>query len=350
MSKKYNDVLACLTASAALCLLAACGGGGSGGGGAGLPAITPAAATTEAAPTPSTSSPTPPGSEELAAFALLNKERVGCGFGALERNAHLDAAATGHANWQLLNNVASHVQSEGTPGFTGVTPRNRAATAGYESTSVVGDEFSGVIGRSAATGFGAQGIRTLLSAPYHLLGLVAGYRDVGLSVMSSDAAGTTKKLSRVMLQVNLGYTATQGGELPHAAGTVLSYPCEGTTDTSVGFTNETPNPIPSRDLVSSPLGQAIYLVGDADKNLVISSSLVQETGTGNTVSLVAPFVKANDPNSILKSNEAFILPDALLKPSTQYKVTIVGTNDGTSFTKAFSFKTGARTPTSSAAN
>jgi hypothetical protein len=281
----------------------------------------------------------PPGSEELAVYTLLNNERLRCGFGALTRNAALDAAARGHANWLLLNNYTGHTQIDGTPGYTGVDAYTRALTAGYSSAWI--EDESTTVRRSNTIGYGEKGLRTLLSAPYHLQGMVAAVLDIGISVMGSDEAGTTSKFyPRVITQINLGYLL--GAELPMpAVGAVLSYPCEGTTGTFAQLSNESPNPAPGRDLSISPVGHPLFLVGDPGKTLTISSTLMQETVTGNTVSLLAPVIGANDPNHFLQTNQGFVLPDSPLKTNTQYRATIVGTNDGVSFTKTFNFTTGA---------
>lgn len=351
-----TNVSVCATA---LCIaLTACGGGGGGGGGGGIglpmlpttgPAPAPAAAPPAPAPAPAPAPSAPAGSEELAAFTLLNKERLNCGFGALSRSSQLDVAARGHANWMLVNNATGHGQTPDSPGFTGASPYDRITAAGY-TPSTYDDENMDIGGRSKATGFGEISVRALLSAPYHLGGMVSGYHDVGVSVMSSDDVGTTSKFKpRVVAQFDLANTFTTTPQAP-AAGTVLTYPCDGTTGTFTMVSNESPNPVPGRNLATSPIGQAIYLAGDAGKVLRITSALLQEKSTGNTLALLAPITGSTDANKVLKSNEAIVIPDAPLKVSTQYLVTIVGENDGTSFTKNFSFTTGALAQAQSAGN
>lgn len=291
----------------------------------------------------------PAGSEEQAAFALLNKERLNCGFGALARNSQLDTAARGHANWMLVNNATGHGQTANTTGFTGANPIDRISAAGY-AAGTYDDENLDIGGRSKAAGFGELAVRGLLSAPYHLGGMVSGYRDVGISVMSSDDVGTTTKFQpRVVTQFDLAVATTATAQAP-TAGTVLSYPCDGTTGTFTTVSNESPTPVAGRNLATSPIGQAIYLAGDAGKSLSISSAVVQEKVTGNTLTLLPPITGANDPNKVLQANEAVLLPEAALKVNTQYTVTIVGANAGGSFTKTFSFTTGSLAQAQSAGN
>lgn len=128
-----------LSTLVSVALLVACGGGG-GGGTASTPTPNPTPTPTPT-PTPvvvtsnivtSVSTPTyAPVSEELAAFNLLNAERLRCGFGLLAQNPALDTAARGHADWLLINNYTGHYQIAGTTGFTGLTPDDRLVAAGY---------------------------------------------------------------------------------------------------------------------------------------------------------------------------------------------------------------------------
>lgn len=339
------------TAGAAMVafLLTACGGGGGGG----IPLAATASPTSTTTSSPSTGNPQPstaaPGSEEQAAFELLNNERLKCGFGALARNNALDAAARGHASWLLTNNAVGHYQVPGTPAFTGINPGDRLAAARYPAV-LIEDLNTDVIGRSNAIGFGVIAVRALLSGPYHLMGLMVPYRDIGISVMSSDeVAASTKTARRVTAQIDIAYTSSEGIDSP-PHGAVLSYPCDGTIGTFTKLLGESPNPLPERNLAASPVGQGIYLVGDASKTLSISSALLQESRTGNTLALLPPLTGANDPNHVLKSNESIVVPDAPLKTSTAYRVTIVGTNDGSAFTKQFTFTTGAISDATSAPN
>jgi hypothetical protein len=144
----------------------------------------------------------------------------------------------------------------------------------------------------------------------------------------------------VIEHIDLAYTPQVDMQRP-APGTVLSYPCEGTSGTYTRFTSESINPVPGRDLAKDPLGQAIYLTGDFGAAMTIGSAHMQEKGTGTPVALRDPTTGANDPNEVLDVNEAMILPDGPLKTATAYVVAIEGTNNGVSFVKTFTFTTGA---------
>lgn len=355
--------LAALAAFSVSALVACGGGGGSSGASAPVadspsgPALgstntvktpqSPTVPTDEAGPAfvPSTIVTTvapasyAPAGESSQAYALLNAERARCGFGLLRQSTALDAAARAHANWLIVNNQMTHDETAGTPGFTGATPLDRAVAAGYHP-GVVSDEISGLYGSGSTMGTGVFGVRALLALPYHQLGMLAGHRDIGLSMRGSDQLGTTQTLGpRTVQQFDLGSEASDERQEP-ASDQVLTYPCNGTTEVFYETTNETPNPVPGRDLRASPLGPSVLVAVRTGQTLAISS-VTMKTKYGNTpVTLRPTMTRDNDPNAELQANQALIIPDGPLIWSTDYVVRITGTNDGVPFTRTIGFATG----------
>jgi uncharacterized protein YkwD len=344
----FRHSLAAITCA----LVAACGGGGGGGGGVGVlptgspaPAQPPPSATADGGQSSTLVASVPPdtygaSSEGHQAFALLNAERQRCGFGLLAQNAQLDAAAKAHADWQILNNQLSHQETPGTPGFTGATPAERVTAAGY-TFGGVGDEISALYYSGSIAGTGVFGVRALLALPYHQVGMLGGYRDIGIALRGSDELGTTATFGpRTVQQFNLGFTRDAGRQEP-ASDQVLTYPCEGTSGIFFEITNETPNPVPGRDLRASPLGPGLLVAVRTGQTLAISSATMQTLSGNNPVALRPTMTRDNDPNRVLAANQALIIPDASLTPNTAYAARVAGTNDGVSFVKSFSFSTGA---------
>lgn len=324
-----------VSALALTVLLAACGGGGSGGSSA------PATATPADQP-PVGSVPAPTysaGTEEVAAFQLLNAERSRCGFGLLAQNAQLDQAAQAHADWSLRNDQMGHYESSSLPnGYSGVTPGDRAAAAGYVTSYGVGEGIAYDYSTNK-TGFGGGSVRGLLSAPYHQYTLLAPtFMDVGLSIRSPADAGAA--VTRVHANFNLG---TKTGFQYLSASEVVSYPCDGTTGVNYQLQGENPNPVPGRDLVASPLGHPVMLMVRYGQPLVISSATMTKVSNSSNIPLRAPISATNDPNNVFQSvggHVGYVIPDGPLEPSTSYYVTINGTNAGTPFTRQFTFTTG----------
>lgn len=350
--------LATLTVS-----LAACGGGGDGGSASGAGADGGSGSNFNSFPTVKTPinpdgppdgveyqastivTNVPPAtyaaqSESGQAYALLNAERARCGFGLLRQSAPLDVAARGHAGWLIQNNQMSHYQVAGTPSFTGVSPVDRAVAAGYQP-GVVSDEISGLYNSGSTAGTGVFGVRALLALPYHQLGMMAGYRDIGLSMRGSDRLGTTGTFgARTVQQFDLGFEAGAQRQEP-ASDEVLTYPCNGTTDVFYEFTNETPNPVPGRDLFASPLGPSVLVTIRSGQTLTVTSASMKSRWGATPIALRPTMTRDNDPNAVLQANQALIVPDTGLMPNTEYVVKIVGTNDDTRFTRTVIFATGS---------
>ncbi len=346
-----NPALGLLPALALAALLSACGGG-SDSASPPAQAAAPAPATTSPNPSLVTSLATAPAypadSEELAAYTLLNAERNRCGFGLLAQNAPLDAAARAHADYMIINSLNSHLENptQYPEGFTGTEPLARVRAQGYTDVGGLTDEFAFFTTSDPVQtkrGLGVLGVRALLNAPYHLNGLMTGYRDVGIAVRSNDDTGKGQR--GIFVQINAGYTASAGPQLLGSTD-VQTYPCEGTTGVNRQLTNETPNPVPSRDLLANPLGSSVYIAVRQGNRLAITSAAMTNASTGQAVALRTPVTSANDPygpclGGCFAPHQGYIVPDAPLQPDTGYTVMISGTNNGGAFSRSFTFATGS---------
>lgn len=345
--RKITTCLFLLLSAGALALLSACGGGGGATDtngamtvvdGTSLPPV-PVVVVVPALVASSYAG----GSEERSAFNLLNFERDHCGFGLWSQNTQLDAAAKSHADYQILNSVVSHTETTATPGFTGRQPLDRIVAKGYTGAGGVTDEIVAYSGIADKTGLGANGIRGLLNAPYHLRGLMGTYRDVGLSVRNSTDLGTSTP--SVYLQVDAAYKTTAG---PIVAGSadINTYPCQGSTGINNKLSNESPNPVPGRDLATNPLGSVVYVAVKEGNTLTISSASMTQVSNGQATTLRAPITSANDPyrgclEGCFKANQAYVAADAPLQLNTSYQVIISGSNNTTTFSRTFTFTTGS---------
>lgn len=320
-------------------LLAACGGGDGAADRAPSGLASPGAAGPGGLATSAPASSYAQGSEELAAFNFLNAERSRCGFGDLAQNTRLDAAAKAHADYQLVNNVFSHFEDQASfpSGFTGTTMVERYAFQQYTGIGGAIDEIAGVTGSADKAGFGVQGIRNLLNAPYHLQGLMSGMREAGLSVRSSSDTGTSTP--RVILQWNGAYTLAAGAQALGASD-VQTYPCDGSTGVNRQLTNESPEPVPGRNLASNPLGTSVYIATRRGNTLAVTSVAMTNARTGAAVTLRGVVSAANDPQRDYEGNEAYAVADAPLQANTAYQVTLSGTNNGAAFARSFTFTTG----------
>lgn len=222
-------------------LLTACGGGG--GGDAAL--ATPAAQTPQAATTVVNVTAThTPGGEEANAFSLLNKARTECGFGSLTQNPHLDRAAVSHSLFLTVNGLQyGHSEAAGLPGFTGVSPTDRAQAAGYSFPT----SEDVAIRSSAPLADGmlrtTREVAGLLAAPYHSINLLDQQADlgVGFSQVRAPASVGIAETEKIALVFKLGIRAGVNDLAPDS---VYTYPCQSTAGQPVTLPNEFPSLIP----------------------------------------------------------------------------------------------------------
>lgn len=335
-----NKNFAPLAIAAAIVALAGCGGGGDapanngGDNGNGTPptVVEPSMETTVTPANYTT------GSEEALAFDFLNAERLRCGFGALKQNAALDQAALAHANWMLTYSTFSHSETADKPNyFTGTTPTSRIIAAGY--SPIGGTEIIGFGTAPSKSGRGVRGIRELMATPYHGFGTLMPGRDVGISVRSPLDLGMA-----TYIPVTIANIATSSSYQMLESNAVVTYPCDGTAGVDYKMGQESPNPVPGRNLTLNPLGHAINIMVRFGNILEIQTASMRNVETNASVALRAPVTAANDVNGMFQQygrHAGYVIPDTALTPNTTYEVSLTGTNNGTSFSRTFRFSTGA---------
>lgn len=343
MKLSHLKYLAFALSASSLLALSACGGGSSENAVVTVSTVTPTTPGTVAIVT----SVTPPAgynAEQLAAYTAFNTARGSCGFGYLQQNKSLDASSAKHAGWMIINAKYTHYETLATPGFSGVTPNERMLAAGY-SGGTMSNEVIAATYSSNSAGYGSIGATQLLSAPYHLAGIMGGNREMGVAVVSGGPIGSGADIIAPGTVATTYFVADMASsslkmQQAQSAGSVLSYPCAGTTGTAWKLEGEIPNPVGTRDLFANPIGQPIYVQSSPGSALIISSVTV--TGPGGSVALLPTLTAANDANADLKgSNQAIIMPNLPLSPNTSYAVSIAGTTAGVAFTKSFTFSTGS---------
>lgn len=266
--------------------------------------------------------------DKLAAYNYLNAQRIACGFGALKQNAALDQAAQSHANYVAQNidagraDAYGHAENPAYPGFTGVTPLDRANFRSYGGLAV-GEEL-------AAAGPALFVVQGLLGTTYHGLGLLRGESDVGIG----SSPSSSMNLPIVTMEIGLHSTA----EVQYLdSKTVATFPCDGQTSVTTTHGSEVPSPIPGRDFSANRPGRVIIASVRVNQTLTVSEfSLTPEGGTALKTILLT---SATDPNKMLSSNVVALIPDAPLAAKTTYTAKLVGTNNGQAVNKTWSFTT-----------
>ncbi|WP_244827120.1 CAP domain-containing protein [Caballeronia sp. TF1N1] len=342
-----------LASAAAFALfLAACGGGGGNSGGAattptGSGANTGGGANTGADTNTNTSSIsllTPAGAGSFTAtgdvvndsLAYTNAMRAQLGLSALKYVPAVAQAATSHAlNMQATNNVG-HYEAAGQPNFTGVSPSDRVAAAGY-ATNSVGEIAAGFLGPFSSS---TEAIDGLFDAPFHRA--IFLFDTTGVGFGQAPSADMTK------------YSTFTGDFVDYVASTpdnkLVAYPYDGQTNVKPQWQAvETPNPIEAKhpNLVGQNVGYPVTL--SAAGNGAFSNVVFTITdAAGNNV----PCDETDNSNNAEATRLAMCVSPTVLANNTTYKVTVTGSLTNTSITTAtpfsvsWSFTTGTATGSS----
>lgn len=303
------------------CSLAACGGGG-GGDSAAPGAVTPP-------PTDPTPPPASPGAPALTGniatdgLNWLNYRRSQTGIPVLTRNSVIDTAAARHSEYQRLNNIVTHDQEVGKPGFTGVTLYDRLNQAGYVVPG--SGYFYGEVISASTSNSGVFLAEELITAIYHRFVIFEPrFKEIG-------AGSATAASGYTYFTTNFGANGGYGPGI--GKGNLAPWPFNGQTNVTRNFLSdyESPDPVAGQNEVGYP----VSVHADADVTLTVTSfSMRPRGGSDVNAKLLA---KANDPYA--PKSAVSIVPLSVLASNTVYDVTFVGTIDAVPITKTWSFTT-----------
>ena len=304
-------------ASALTGALVACGGGGGGDDApAPPPAPTPAPSPAPSPIAAQLTVPTPVGydADRLAAFDRLNEIRLSAGLGMLAQSVPMDQAAQAHAEWMVANDSFTHDEVAGSVDFTGVDWAQRDEAFGY--VPVEGDELI------ATQSHGAAGVDLLVNGVYHRAGiLVFEPVDVGIGWTAGISANVSMPL--VLDITRPGTDAIRGlGQGAQASiDGVAIWPLDGAQGVPVRLGLETPNPVPSEDVLS--LGTPVSITVEESRTITSVSFVITNSATGVAVP-VQLLTNQNDPNLLIPESFIAAIPLTVLAPGTTYSVAFSG--------------------------
>lgn len=306
----WRLLAAALIASAAL---VACGGGGAGG------SSTSHSATVPAEP----GAPASVNSIRVDGLNWINYRRAQIGMPELTRNGVIDIAAQAHSDYQKLNNIVSHEEVQGMPGFTGVKLIDRFHAAGYyfANASYVYGEVIAASGSSS----GAFMAEELITAIYHRFVIFEPkFKEIGTGAATTSAGYTYFTTD---FAANNGYGPGLGqGQLVH-------WPARGQVNVTRNFfsDSETPDPVAERNEVGYPVSV------HADINVALGVQSFTLRPQGGSELAVKLLVHASDGET--PRSAAAIVPLAPLRANTVYEVHFAGTTDGTAIVRDWTFTT-----------
>ncbi|MDB5842159.1 MAG: hypothetical protein JWQ23_4111 [Herminiimonas sp.] len=319
-------------------LMAGCGGGGdsgsnsggsvSGNGGASAAGATATVPTTQVALAQEPNAPRFTGNTATDGLNWFNYRRQQIGLTAVERNGLLDTAALAHSNYQKLNNVITHDEIQGNPGFTGVNlydldaATDRFRAAGYRFTQPR-YAFGEVISATGDTsGFNAA--EDLITAIYH--------RFVIFEPMFKEVGGGSATVSGGYTYFTTNFAADGLGP-GLGRGGVITYPAANQQNVPVNFYSdrESPDPVPNKNEVGFP----ISIHADITSEINLQSFTLQARG-GAPVNVIT-LASRSDVHT--PTSAAAIIPVDVLASGTTYDAQFTGTVDGVPVSRSWSFKT-----------
>jgi uncharacterized protein YkwD len=254
----------------------------------------------------------------------INFRRRQVGVAVLAENVQIDRAAQAHSDYQRLNNLVTHTEIPGKPGFTGAGLDERLAAAGYILNKNLSRARGEVI--SATTnGNGFNMAEELVTAIYHRFVMFGPeFKEIGTG--SATTAGNYTYFTSD-LAANNGYGPGVG------PGVLVNWPYNGQTNVVPNFFSdfEEPDAVADRNEVGYP----VSVHGDITAVLTVTSFTIRPRGGAILdAKLLQHATDVETPNSAMA-----IVPLAPLKAATTYDVSFVGTADGVLVTKTWSFTT-----------
>lgn len=372
-----------LAAAAAAMMLAACGGGGDGGAGAGAPAANstagPAGGTgvtgSQAAASPAPAAPITaaqaracyavsgnPAAPVTGAVGMLpargaagvsgyhvlddaraaglcyaNYRREQVGLPPLGVRDPLGTAAQNHSAYMLANQLLTHDESAGQPGFTGATAETRIqalyptnATAEVVATA---NKWTSVAGANLTLAPRDALVVDLINAPFHRAALLGGYASAGSGYAERVGAGSNGGTAASYYQTIDLADASPGG----AANLMVAYPYDGQADVPASWVNhESPDPAPA--YAGRTVGYPVTLQA-IDSALAFNADTFTITDAqGRNVDCAKVDARTAGMASAARGL-AICTPLAPLASGQRYHVTVTGTLGGQGVNLSWAFTT-----------
>lgn len=337
--KKMSSAIA----TSVLVLLSACGGGS---GGQTTPSNTvPPVVTPTVTPAnlqTSVVAPNYPLPQANNVFNEINLFRSLQGLGLFKQDLSLDISTNNHNNYCDINQCYSHTEETGRQGFTGINPGDRAVYANYGSSNV--SEVATGISYLTPNNVEKSLVGSLINTVYHRGALMSQTAtDIGISylVKSLNVPGAPSTLFTVRLYIDLGKKKTQN----NASDFVTVYPRDNQNDVILFMNTEEPNPVPdlemSQDAVSKGTSSPVSIMFAEGSVVKVDSFIIKNSTSGiefptRTISY--------STDKLVTPNSVYSIGKQPFEKNTKYKADFIGTVNGVTVKKSWTFTTGIRTP------
>ncbi|MGV8893892.1 MAG: CAP domain-containing protein [Burkholderiaceae bacterium] len=322
--------------------LAACGGSDSstqtaalcGGDSSAKLAPTLSAATISQQLAQETDAPQVSGNMATDGLNWFNFRRQKMGLASVDdTNLQIKNAAQQHSEYQKINNIITHEQTSGKDGFTGVDLQARLSKANYNL--VPNYAIGEVIAKTGYT-YGFTAAEALITAIYHRFVIFEPmYKEAGAGYATAVSGYT---------YFTTDFASSNGFGPGLTSGKVALYPydTQQQVPTSFDHSSEEPDPFPEVQCRGIIVGYPISVHVNLASTIGVTSFTLSQTVSSQDVP-VRQLNKNTDPGTFdeprTPAYAAAIIPLAPLLPATSYTVQFVGSVDGQSANRTWSFKT-----------
>jgi hypothetical protein len=174
--------------------------------------------------------------------------------------------------------------------------------------------------------------QSLAAASYHALSTFGPWVDVGIAVSA------VSQNSRWGVQM-FGSRSSTAQLL--AGDALATFPCDGTVLERPNHSVEIPSPFAGTGRQDFSFGHPLVAMVRVGQTLVVDSWTLTRQGDAAPLANWRILTAANDPNSILRSHQAVLIPDQPLVRGATYVARIRGTNNGQPFDRTYTFSQNA---------
>ena len=289
-------------------------------------------------------------------LVYLNQIRQQAGLAPFQKNSELEKAAGNHASYLKLNNIASHFEQKGQPGFTGRSPDDRSVYTGYASRAVT-ENFS--LGQHGAV----KSVDGLMSAIYHRFAFLDFTKDevgIGINKGRSGHNYVYKMGNRQLMRFCANSVhATEGliyadvckhnqkvsaqqydklmSDIEKQNPTMITWPPDQSENNPVVFYEEFPDPLPDRSVSGYPV--SIQLNPYYYRRVKILRFKLFDQQSGREINPVRLLTKKLDPNKLLTLYQFALFPLERLKWNRWYRAEVFFLANGKRLSHKWVFKT-----------
>ncbi len=282
----------------------------------------------------------------------LNAIRNASGMASLSASDQLTQAAQDHADYLAHHNLSGHYQMEGTALFTGITPKDRVRYVQSPSLYVL-ENVS--VGQESYQ----ESIDGLMSAIYHRFGFLAFFADeigfhnsdeafvykMGVGGLSDLCAYDSRKQESFLtglcfddeIRVYEGEYNELKSRVMGSQPEVVRYPYGGQQGVQTAFFQESPDPMPDRDISGYPVSVQLNPSKSGDTISMQSFKLLENCTT--EVANTRILTQTSDPNNQFTDREFALFPLERLAFGARYCAKFSYNQDGEPKSLQWSFET-----------